>query len=270
MADAKQLPLAGKRVVVTRAPEQAGELVRQLAQLGAEVLLLPSVSFADLLDSEPLDGAIELLPHFDWLLFTSQNAVRFFAKRCRELGRVPAAGRPLVAAVGPATAAAAEKEGFQVNYVAGRFRGKALAEELGHRLTSKRVLLPRSDLAGPDLPAVLGGEGAEVVEVIAYRTVAPESFDLRASDRVRRGDVDVVTFMSPSAFHHFVDEVGLETLRRVTERAALAAIGPATAGAIREAGLAVEIEAREATANAFVAAIADFFAQRLPSGVKSP
>ncbi len=270
MADTKQLPLAGKRVVVTRAAEQAGELVRRLEQLGAEVLLLPSVSFAEVLDFGALDGAINLLPHFDWLLFTSQNAVRFFTKRCRELGRAPAVARPLVAAVGPATAAAAEKEGFRVDYVAGRFRGKALAEELGSCLAGKRVLLPRSDLAGPDLPAALAGEGAEVVEVIAYRTVAPDSLDPKASACVRRGDVDVVTFMSPSAFHHFVDEVGPETLRRVTERAPLAAIGPATAGAIREAGLTVEIEAREATANSLVAAIADFFAQRLPSGVKSP
>jgi uroporphyrinogen III methyltransferase / synthase len=268
LAETKQLPLAGKRVVVTRAPEQAGELIHQLEQLGSEVLLLPSVAFTDLLDCAPLDAAIDQLPRFDWLLFTSQNAVRFLAKRCRGLGRKAAAERPLVAAVGPATAGAAEEEGFRVEYVAGRFRGKALAEELSSRLAGKRVLLPRSDLAGPDLPAMLRGGGADVVEVIAYRTIPPDSFDPGVSDAICRGAVDVITFMSPSAFHHVVEMVGVETLRRVNGRVTLAAIGPVTTSAIREVGLTVEIEAREATANSLAAAISDYFAQHLSSGVK--
>ncbi len=270
MAIPSPLPLAGKRVVVTRAPEQAQELIRWLEQLGAEILFLPAVGFADPLDCAPLDRAIAALPQFHWLLFTSQNAVRFFVKRCRALGRMPGAGQPLVAAVGPATAAAAEKEGLRVDYVAGRFRGAALAEELGARLAGKRVLLPRSDRASGDLPGALAGQGADVVDVVAYRTVAPHSFDPCVADAIRRGEVDVVTFMSPSAFHHVAEEVGLEVLRRANSRLTLAAIGPVTAGAIRDAGLSADIEAHEATASALVAAIAEYFAQRLPSGVKSP
>jgi uroporphyrinogen III methyltransferase/synthase len=252
--------------VVTRAPEQAEELIRQLHQLGADVLLFPAVSFVDPADSEALDAALDSLPQFHWLLFTSQNAVRFFTKRRRARGGGATAGQPLIAAVGPATAAAAERQGFRVEYVAGRFRGAALAEELGPRLAGKKILLPRSDLASGDLPAALRAAGADVTDVVAYRTVAPDGHDRSTAEAVSRGVVDVVTFLSPSALRHVAEEVGVEALRRV----ALAAIGPVTAAAIRDAGLAVEIEAREATAASLVTAIADYFTERLPSGVKSP
>jgi len=268
-------PLAGRRVVVTRAPEQAGELIRQLEEFGAVVLLLPAVTFADPQDAELLDGAIRSLDTFHWLLFTSQNAVKFFAKRRRILGALPrdaaaASSQPLVAAVGPATAEVAVKEGFRVEYVARQFRGVLLAEELGPRLAGKRVLLPRSNLASADLPAALRAHGAEVVDVVAYHTGVPESYDHSVADSIRRGEVDVISFLSPSAFHRLAEEVGPETLRRHSGQVVLAAIGPVTAAAIREAGLPVEIEPREATSSALVAAIAGYFAKRLPSGVKLP
>jgi len=269
-------PLAGRRVVVTRSPEQAAELIRELEQLGAQVLLLPAVAFSDPDGPAPLDQAIASFAQFDWLLFTSRNAVHFFAKRCRALG-APQAGKlggesasgPRVAAVGPATAEAAASEGYRVEYVAREFRGAALAAELGPRLEGKRVLLPRSDRAGSDLPASLRANGAEVTEVVAYQTLAPEGFHPSVVEAIRRGEVDVVTLMSPSAFHHLAEQVGAENLSEVTRRVALAAIGPVTSAAIREAGVPVAIEAREATGAALVAAIADYFAQRQPSGVKS-
>ena len=276
MAAPNATPLAGRRVVVTRAPEQAGELIRVLEQLGAQVLLLPAVAFSDPAGPAPLDQAIASFAQFDWLLFTSRNAVHFFAKRCRALG-APQAGKlggesasgPRVAAVGPATAEAAAQEGFRVDYVAREFRGAALAAELAPRLKGKRVLLPRSDRAGADLPAALRANGAEVMDVVAYQTTAPEGFHSGVVEAIRRGEVDVITLMSPSAFHHLAEQVGAENLREVTRRVALAAIGPVTSAAICEAGLPVAIEARESTGAALVAAIADYISQRRPSGVKS-
>lgn len=275
MALASAAPLARKRIVVTRAPEQAEDLVHQLERLGAEVLLLPSVAFAEPEDPGPLDRAIESLGDFDWVLFTSQNAVRFFTQRCRVLGRMQgndgwnsAGARPLLAAVGPATADAAANQGLPVEFIASQFRGQALAEELAGRVVGKKVLLPRSDRAGADLPAALRAAGAEVADVVAYGTSLPDSLAPDAADAIRRGEVDVVSFFSPSAFHNLVEAIGLETLRNLSGRVALAAIGPVTAGAIRDAGLLVEIEAREATAASLVATMSEYFAQRLPSGVK--
>jgi len=275
LALASAAPLARKRIVVTRAPEQAEDLVHQLERLGAEVLLLPSVAFAEPEDPGPLDRAIESLGDFDWVLFTSQNAVRFFTQRCRVLGRTQgndgwnsAGARPLLAAVGPATADAAANQGLPVEFIASQFRGQALAEELAGRVVGKKVLLPRSDRAGADLPAALRAAGAEVADVVAYGTSLPDSLAPDAADAIRRGEVDVVSFFSPSAFHNLVEAIGLETLRNLSGRVALAAIGPVTAGAIRDAGLLVEIEAREATAASLVATMSEYFAQRLPSGVK--
>jgi uroporphyrinogen-III synthase len=277
LATAEQVPLAGKRIVVTRAAEQAGELIRELERAGAVVFALPAVVFADPPEPAPLDQAIRALASFHWILFTSQNAVQFFVKRCRALGQMQqtdggasAMTQPLVAAVGPATAETAKKEGLRVEYVARQFRGRALAEELGARVAGKRVLLPRSDRARADLLGALQAKGAEVVDVVAYQTGVPDSFDPGASEAICCGSVDVVSFLSPSAFHNLTEEIGLETLRQITGRVVLAAIGPVTAGAIRDAGLPVEIEAPQSTASSLVGAIKQYFAQRLPSGVNLP
>jgi uroporphyrinogen-III synthase len=263
-------PLEGKRVVVTRAPEQAKELVREIEQLGAEVLLLPMVEFHEVEDAAPLDEALREIADFDWILFTSQNAVRFFAKRCRALGLDPGklqSERPRIAAVGPATAKAAREEGFRVYWIASRFRGEALAHELREDMAGKKVLLPRSDLAAGKLPEALRKAGATVCEVISYRTVVPDAADSDALTQIRSGRVDVMTFASPSAFHHFVDLLSADELPGVAQRLRFAAIGRTTAGAIREAGLPVEIVAAEGTSAGLARAIANYFEEN--AGVKS-
>ena len=163
-------PLDGKCIVVTRAVEQSRDLKERLEKLGARVLLLPAVSFSEPADTTDLDRAIRSLEAYDWLLFTSANAARFFASRCRKLGRNLEGGdRPRCAAVGPATASAAAAEAFAIDYVAKEFLGVALARELGAALGGKRVLLPRSARAGRDLPDALRAAGAEVLSRLAAR-----------------------------------------------------------------------------------------------------
>lgn len=258
-------------MVVTRAPDQAGELTARLQELGAEVLLLPLVSFGDPEDTASLDAALGGLAEFDWVLLTSQNAARFFAKRLRSVGATipPAAGRPQTAAVGPATARAAEEEGLTIAFVAGRHTGEALAGELTPQLQGKRVLLPRSDRARPDLPTALRAAGAIVVDVIAYRTLVPQPAESGVLDRIRNGAVDVIAFASPSAFHHFAEQLGADEMPRLTEKTAFAAIGPTTAQAIRAAGLDVAIEADESTAAGLAAAIASHFVRQSSAGAKN-
>jgi uroporphyrinogen-III synthase len=262
-------PLAGKRVVVTRAPEQAQEFVRELEQYGAEVILLPMVSYADPENFEPLDAALRELASFDWILFTSQNAVSFFSKRCRALGIEPRPAnseKPKIAAVGPATARAVAKEGMPLYLVAGQFDGAALAKDLRKPVNGKKVLLPRSDRARADLPAALRSAKAKVTEVIAYRTVASSGLDARQAGGTD-GVADVYAFASPSAFSAFADVTDAESLRGLCKSARFAAIGPTTAAAIREAGFPVEIVAEESTSAGLAAAIAKYFEQH--SEVKS-
>ncbi len=265
-------PLAGKRVVVTRAPEQAGELAAWLDDLGAEILFVPVVRYEPALDGEPLDEVLRSLSEFDWLILSSQNVVRFVSERLQALGVSAQGGQPFpkVAAVGTATAAAARQEGWPVHFVASCFQGTALTEELREHLRGCRVLLPRSDRAGADLPDALRDAGAEVTEAVAYRTLSAGGQEAVELAGVREGAVDVLTFASPSAFHAFAETVGTEALQQLAGRAAIAAIGPVTAEAIRAAGLEVHVEADEATAAGLAQAIARYFEkQKATSGAGS-
>jgi uroporphyrinogen-III synthase len=261
-------PLDGKCIVITRAAEQARELKDRLEKLGARVLLLPAVSFSEPADTAALDNAISSLESYDWILFTSANAVRFFAARCRKAGvNASASGRPRCAAVGPATASAAAEVGFTIDYVAEQFLGVALARELGVSLARKRVLLPRSDRAGSELPDALRAAGAEVTEIVAYSTGGIGAADPEVIEAVRAGRVDVVSFFSPSAVENLRGELGARDFSRLGARAALAAVGPVTAAALRSAGLPVAIQAEKATTESMAAAIADYFSARsVPQG----
>jgi uroporphyrinogen-III synthase len=263
-------PLEGKRIVVTRAAEQARDLTARLESMGATVLSFPAVSFSEPADTADLDRAIRSLAAFDWILFTSANAARFFTARCRKLGVEPRRGfRGRCAAVGPATAAAVAAEGFSVDYVAQEFAGVALANELSDSLPGKKVLLPRSERARGDLPDALGAAGADVTEVVAYHTGGVGAVDPEVLRAIREAQVDAISFFSPSAVDNVCDELGAEVVARLSKTVALAAIGPVTVTALRNAGLAVAIEAPLATAESMAAAIAHYFSPSVGSELRA-
>jgi uroporphyrinogen-III synthase len=260
--DAVKKPLAGRRVVVTRATEQAHELAHSLTALGAEVVLLPTVSFVAVEDSQALDAALRRLAEFDWILFTSQNAVRFFCGRIHGLGLQVTAlqnPRPLVAAVGAATAAAATEEGFRVDTVPKNHSGEALAQELWGAIGDRKILLPRSDRADHRLPNALREAGAQVTEIVAYRTAAPLSLDPTILQSIRDAQVDAIVFASPSAFRFLSECVGAAELAGLSSRVRFAAIGPTTARALREEGMRVDIEATQSSAAGLADSIAKFY-----------
>lgn len=255
-----QGPLQGKRIVVTRAIEQSRELVTRLENMGATVLLFPAVSFSEPSDTAELDRAIHSLGKFDWILFTSANAARFFSQRCRKLGVVPGqGGNYRCAAVGSATASAVASEGFPVDHVAQEFNGLALARELSTYIYGKKIVLPRSERARSDLPDALKTAGAEVTEVVAYHTGGLGVIEPEVMRAIQGAQVDVVSFFSPSAIENMRAELGEEVLSRLGAKAAMAAVGPVTAAALRDAGLRVAIEAPLATAESMAAAIANYF-----------
>jgi uroporphyrinogen-III synthase len=263
-------PLEGKRIVVTRAVEQARELTARLENMGAIVLQFPAVSFSEPSDTAELDRAVRSLGEFDWILFTSANAARFFAGRCRRLGVEPSRdGNYLCAAVGPATASAVAAEGFSVDHVAQEFLGTALARELSATLAGKKILLPRSERARPDLPDALKAAGGEVTEVVAYHTGGVGVIEPGVMRAIRECQVDVISFFSPSAIENMRGEFGEEMLSRLGLKAALAVVGPVTAAALRNAGLPVAIEAPLATAESMAAAIANYFSSSTDSKART-
>jgi uroporphyrinogen-III synthase len=259
---AAEKPLAGKRIVVTRAPERAAELVRELQQVGAEVLLLPTIGTADPMDWRPMDDALRRVEDFSAILFVSRNAVEITYRRARILRKRDAllnsSGR-LVGAVGATTAAAATAKNIRVDHVASVHTSEALVRELESSLRGRKVFLPRSDRGDKKLAEMLREAGAEVTDVVAYQTTWPEPLDSGLIDQIRSGAVDVITFASPSAYQSLGNWIDSAEMVRFSTQIQFAAIGPITAGAIRKAGARVEIVADEPTARGFTAAIVKYY-----------
>jgi uroporphyrinogen III methyltransferase / synthase len=249
--------------VVTRAIEQTADLLARLTSRGAVPISLPLVSFAPPEDDAPLDAALDQLKSFDWIVFTSANAVHAITTRAETRNR-PAPRTeemPQVAVVGPATKSEATAAGFPVTYVAKTHLGTALAEELGERLRNKSVFLPRSDRANPDLPVALRKLGANLTEVIAYRTFAPADTTRARANAVLDGEADAILFFSPSAVHNFADLAGRVRLAAAQEKLAVIAVGPITASALREIGVHRISIAADTTTAAVVDALTAHFAE---------
>jgi len=231
---------------------------------------MPLVAFGPPEDPAPLDAALRELVKFDWMLLTSQNAVRALAARCETLGisLAVAAGSLRIAAVGPATAEAAKKAGLQVAHVAATHHGVALAEELGGQMRGCRIFLPRSDRANPALPEALARLGARVTEVVAYRTLAASPAEEAARRQIERGEAEAVLCFSPSAVHHLADLLGAERMRALQERLVFAAIGPVTAAALREAGVGRVVIAPDASVAGILAALLSHWQAQAHAGVR--
>jgi len=257
----EERPLFGRRVVVTRPREQAGELAGALEDAGAEVVLFPTIAIAPPLDPAALDRAVAAASGYDWLVFTSSNGVRaFFARFAAQRRDVRELGTVKIAAIGPETAAELERRMLRPAVVPREFRAEGLLESLaGEDLRGRRILLPRAAGARAVLPETLAARGAVVDEVIAYRAVAPPGADapgLRAA--LAAGSIDALTFTSSSTVRHFVELVGRDVVD-VLGRTVVACIGPVTAETARDEGLPVHVCPADYTAAALAAAVVEHF-----------
>jgi uroporphyrinogen III methyltransferase/synthase len=266
-------PLQGKRIVITRAADQSESLVAGLRGSGAMAVLMPLVAFAAPDDVQRLDETVANLRGFDWIFLTSQNALRALqdssARIHMPLGE--AVKDTAIAAVGPATAEVVRQAGLVVKYVARQHDGVSLARELGADVKGKKVLLPRSDRANPDLVAVLGELGAMVTEVIAYKTVRTDGVMERWQEVVTRTPPDAVLFFSPSAVHHLEELLGAQRFAELSTNVVYAAIGTVTERAIRAAGVERIVKAADTTVDSILQTLTEHFASGgavLPAGVK--
>jgi uroporphyrinogen III methyltransferase/synthase len=255
-------PLFGRRVVVTRARAQAGELSGQLERLGAEVLEFPTIEIRPPEDFGPLDGAIRELDSFSWLIFTSANGVDAFVERLEHHGldirAVPRDAR--VAAIGPATARRVREVGLQVDVVPKEFRAEALIEELtGGSLAGRRVLIPRALVAREILPERLREAGAEVVVPPAYESVPSSEGKEKLAGEFGAGRIDCVTFTASSTVENFAHVFGAHAAARLLSGTRVACIGPITADTARGHGIRVDAEAREYTIDGLIEAVVDLF-----------
>lgn len=255
--------LKGRRVVVTRAREQAGDLVRALQERGAEPVLAPVIRIQPLENLGVLRAALTGLSAYRWVVFTSQNAVQIVLDRLVAWGLTPRVfSSTQVAAIGTATADALKQRGLIPALVPDEFVAESLAaaliERSGGSLAGTRVLIPSAEDAREALAAGLRQRGATVENIPVYRTVpVTADYGELISDIIARR-VDAVTFTSSSTVRSFVDLVGSEVA--TSGRFVTATIGPITAGTARELGLSDVIEAEPHTVPGLIAALERRFA----------
>ena len=252
-----RLPLFRKRIVVTRAKEQADALGGRLHALGADVIDLPTIEIQPAPDYAALDQAIAELACYDWLIFTSANGVRFFLERLDRSGADLRSLRAQICAIGPATRAAVEALHLKVDLMGKQYVAEGLLDAFAaHDLAGKRVLLPRAAVARDLVPAELSRRGARVDVVEAYRTIVPADAAGRARTLFTKAHPpDCITFTSSSTVQNFVAAAGADALAGVR----VATIGPVTSDTARSLGLRVDIEAQPYTIDGLVNAVLGLF-----------
>jgi uroporphyrinogen III methyltransferase/synthase len=260
-------PLFGKRVLVTRAQEQALGTADLLREQGAEPVVVPTIAIRPPSDPEPLARALSDLRSgkYTWVAFTSANGVeRTWEALAASGGDARAFGASRLAVIGPATAGALERHGLRADATAKEFRGEGLAEEMLRLVTGspQRVLLARAAKARDALPQMLRAAGWEVDVVPAYEThPAPRESVDRLVLELEAGRIDAVTFTSSSTVDNLCDLLGDARAAALLARPRVASIGPVTTQAALARGLRVDVTAARYTLPDLVLALADSWAE---------
>ena len=262
-------PLFGRRLLVTRSREQAASLQLPLEALGAEVSLLRTLEIGPPDDWAPVDAAIGRLHRFQWVVFTSTNAVTFFFDRLRVLGKDARAFSPArIASVGWATAEALRQRGVEPDLIPEEPTQEGLIGAFEARnVKGAEVLVPASAIGRTLLDDRLTERDAAVTRVVAYENRAPDPATVEIPASLTEDRLDMLVFASPSSVRHFIQVLGEERALDQLRRKDLASIGPTTSGALAELDLAVAVQPEESTVPALVEAIRAHYAGQTKGGV---
>jgi uroporphyrinogen III methyltransferase/synthase len=254
----EQRPLFGQRIVVTRARNQAAELVQQFTELGADVLEIPSIKTTVPSQPQHLMDAMLELNSYNWLVFTSANGVTsFFEYFFRAFKDLRDIGGVKIAAVGPATAAKLRELHLQVDLMPKQALGAKIAKEFEsfETIENLKICLLRAEKANPDLPKALEELGAIVDDIPVYQTVAEATIATAASEKLLQTGADWLTFTSGSTVEHFHARFNLPAMLKKFPATKLASIGPETTKALAALELKPTVEAKDHTMEGLVAAV---------------
>jgi uroporphyrinogen III methyltransferase/synthase len=254
-------PLCGRKIIVTRAAEQAGEFSSKLAMLGASVLECPTIRLVEPESWQLLDLAIRELSGYDWLILTSGNSVRFFFQRLKTLGMdTRALAGCKVCAVGPKTAEAFASFGIRADLVPTDYKAEGVVDEFSRLdLHGKKILFPRADKAREVIPCELKRMGAHVDSPVAYRNIFPDRLPPEALFLLEKRSVDCITFTSSSTVQNLAAMLGEDMLVDLLKGVTVASIGPVTSKSCRELGLKVDVEPVTHTLDALAAELEAHF-----------
>ncbi len=260
------MSLAGKRILVTRSEEQAGELAALIREKGGIPVLFPTIRLVPPDDPGPVAEAVSRLAAFDWILFASANAARFFCAAARDRGVAGPPDGVRVACVGPGTARELERWGYPLHLIPERHTAEGLAAALRREgISGKRFLLPRAAEGREVLPSELGRDGGIVETVTVYRNGVAEK-DESVAREILESPPDVCTFASPSSFRNFLRLMGERDAARVLSSGRIAVIGEVTAKAVAEKGFVVGIMPETYTLPGMVEAIGRCVSPAAPNG----
>ncbi len=251
-------PLFGQRIVVTRRTEQAGTFAQKLAELGADVLEVPTIKITTPIEKDAIVDCLLELNSYDWLVFTSANGVTsffdIFFRRFQDLRDI---GGARIAAVGPATAAKLRELHLQVDLTPEEFTARKIAEAFKkyQDIENVKMCLLRAEVANADLPDALAEMGAIVDDIAIYKTVPETEDPTGACERLLESGADWVTFTSSSTVEHFHARFDLPKLLKKFPKLKLASIGPETSKAIKALGLKPALEAKEHTTEGLIATL---------------
>ena len=264
-------PLTGKKILITRARDQAAVFSSSLRDLGAEVIELPTIEIVPPASWKGLDRAIDQITSYNWLIFTSVNGVNFFWQRWKERNKDRLPPSLKICAIGPATAYQLMEKGIEVHTTPKEFVAEAILKGFEKSmLKGKRILLARAKEARDILPEGLRKMGAQVDVVETYRTVKPKGGSKRLKELLIKGKVDAITFTSSSTVNHFAELLKKEDLQNLLGGIAIACIGPITARTAKKWKMRVQIQPKEYTIPALTQAIVQYFMRRTRSSQPSP
>jgi len=254
-----QTPLLGKTILVTRVREQAAEFIKLLEQLGAAVIIFPTIQIVAPKSWDACDEAIDNIGAYEAIILTSANAVEKFFSRMQQVrsAALQIAAEKTIYAVGEKTRHAAEKYNVPVARMPDVYDSKHLAIALSRsEVAGKRFLFPKGNLAGDAVTFALQEHNAKVDEVIVYETVLPSRSEAETIERqLSEKRIDVITFFSPSSVSNFLAMIPLELMNdRI-----VAVIGGTTAASAKNLSLPVHIVAEHATSANLVASIVRYY-----------
>lgn len=247
------LPLAGRRILVTRAAHQAGKLSEGLRALGAEPVEVAVLEIGPPESFNGLDRALGSIASYDWMMFTSTNTVKAVVARAAHRGARLDSFAGKIAAVGEATAAALGEAGLHVDYVPKRYVAESLVEQFPEDANGKRILLARATIARDVIPEAFRKAGATVDVADAYQNVLPAD----APQMLRRAlesPLDAATFTSSSTVTHLAEAAVLAGVPFPLPIPAIS-IGPVTSGTLRALGWEPGAEADRSDIPGLIAAV---------------
>jgi uroporphyrinogen III methyltransferase / synthase len=257
-------PLFTKKIIVTRTREQASDLVAGLEEFGADCLEYSTINIQPVDSYEVLDGELERLNEYHWILFTSLNGVKYFFERLYGKGLDARNLKgPEIAVVGKSTADLLLKYGVHADLIPSVFTGEGLAESLLDRgVEGRNILIPRA-LQGPELlPETLRGAGAQVTVAPVYQNSPVQGDKEFLRSELLKGGVDMVTFTSSSTVRNFLallDDGDEGELKNLMAGVKIAAIGPITAKTVTDSGLRVDVQPEMHTIPAMIEAIVAYY-----------